>query len=174
MLLRSLAGPAEVRAEGRTLFGLAAPFNSETSLYGGREVIRPGAFKRSLADGGDILALADHNPAAVLARTRGGSLKLEETSRGLAFSFPAPQTTTGNDALELVRSGLAGGMSFGFLTRQQRVTGDLRELLDVDLREISLVSSWPAYGDTQVSARARRTSLQDIRMRLKLRIFDNG
>ena len=47
-------------------------------------------------------------------------------------------------------------------------SGDRRELRTVDLREISVVQAWPAYGETTVSARSRGagglTAIQRARM----------
>jgi len=145
---------SELRAKGRKLEGYAAIFGTEARVSDFREVIRPGAFKASLA--GDVLALADHDPAKVLARTRSGTLRLAEDMRGLAFSLDIPDTTAGHDILELAERGDLGGMSFGFSVPDggQRWQDDLRELLHVNLHEISVVSSWPAYAGTTVTARS--------------------
>ena len=62
--------PTSLSTNGRTLTGLAAPYNVETRVNGKRERIAPGAFRDTLADGHDILLLADHAPSRVLARTR--------------------------------------------------------------------------------------------------------
>lgn len=145
---------AEIRTRGRRLEGYAATYNTEARIADFREIIRPGAFRASLA--GDVLALADHDASKVLARTRSGTLRLSEDSRGLAFSLDLPETSAGRDVLELAERGDLGGMSFGFSVSDggQRWTGDLRELVAVNLHEISVVSSWPAYPDTTVTARA--------------------
>lgn len=153
-----LRGGAEVRASvGRTLHGHAALFNVEARIAGRfAEVLLPGCFKGSLG-GRDILALSDHDPAKVLGRTRGGSLRLAEDGRGLAFEADLPATRAADDVLELVRAGLAGGCSFGFSVAQdgERWIGNRRELRAVTLHEISIVSAWPAYDGTSVNARAR-------------------
>jgi len=156
---------AEIRAKARRLEGYAATFGTEARINDFREIIRPGAFRASLT--GDVLALADHDPAKVLARTRSGTLRLAEDSRGLAFSIDLPDTTAGHDILELAERGDLGGMSFGFSVPDggQRWIDDLRELVAVNLMEISVVSSWPAYEGTTVTARARQ---QVIPVRLSL------
>jgi HK97 family phage prohead protease len=147
---------AEVRADARTLTGYAARFNSEASIGGFTEVIEAGAFRASLLSGADILALKDHDPAAVLGRTKSGTLKLEEDAKGLRFSIDVPDTQTGRDLLEMARRGDLGGMSFGFVaTDEQWPSRDKRILRAIDLREISVVSAWPAYPDTSVMARSR-------------------
>ena len=145
---------AEIRTRGRRLEGYAATYNTEARIADFREVIRPGAFRASLA--GDVLALADHDPSKVLARTRPGPLRLAEDSRGLHFEMDVPDTTAGHDVLALAERNDLGGMSFGFSVPDggQRWAGDLRELVVVNLHEISVVSSWPAYAGTTVTARA--------------------
>jgi hypothetical protein len=47
-------------------------------------------------------------------------------------------------------------MSFGFVVPGggEKWAGRTRELINVDLREISVVSAWPAYPDTVVIPRA--------------------
>jgi hypothetical protein len=46
-------------------------------------------------------------------------------------------------------------MSFGFTATDENWTGDHRELRAVTLHEISVVSAWPAYAGTTVTARSR-------------------
>ena len=147
----------ELRARGRRLEGYAAIYGTEARIADFTEVVMPGAFKATL--GGDVLALMDHDPAKVLGRTKSGTLRLSEDSRGLAFSLDLPETTAGRDVLALAERGDLGGMSFGFTVPDggQRWQGDRRELRAVNLLEISVVSSWPAYEGTTVAARARLT-----------------
>jgi len=153
----------ELRAvSGRRLQGYAAVFGAPAKIgsAGGQftESIRAGAFAASLASGSDVLALADHDPTRVLGRTAAGTLRLSEDSRGLAFDLDLPHTSAANDVLELVRSGNAGGMSFGFRVPaggDAWSAPDVRELRTVDLHEISVVSAWPAYSQTSVTARSR-------------------
>lgn len=147
----------EMRAVGRGLQGYAATFHEETRIADSfSEVLLPGCFASSL-EGRDILALSDHDPSKVLGRTSSGSLKLTENSRGLFFEIAElPNTSAANDCLELVRSGNAGGCSFAFTVEPsgERWTGKRRELRSVTLWEVSIVSAWPAYQGTSVSARA--------------------
>ena len=148
-------------APGRRLEGRVATFGVETRIGGFTEVIRPGAFRESLAAGGDILALADHDKTRVLARTRSGTLRLQEDAEGLKFDLDVPDTQAGHDTLALAERGDLGGMSFGFQVREggERFENGKRELLSVDLREISVVSAWPAYPETEVSARSKTPRL---------------
>lgn len=145
----------ELRASGRKLEGYAAVFGSEARIGSILERIEPGAFRASL--GGDILALMDHDPARVLGRTRSGTLRLSEDSRGLAFSLDLPDTQPGRDVLELAQRNDLGGMSFGFVVPKggDHWQGERRTLRTVNLQEISVVSSFPAYPDTSLALRSR-------------------
>jgi HK97 family phage prohead protease len=155
-----LAADVEVRGSGRSLSGYAARFGSVGRIGDFSEVIRRGAFRRSLLSGTDLLALVDHDPKCVLARTGAGTLHLSEDDKGLSFRIDnVPNTTAGNDILELVRSGNCGGCSFAFTVPPGGDAWDkrARTLIDVNLLEVSLVSAWPAYPDTSVAARAAMT-----------------
>ncbi|MFN4025317.1 MAG: HK97 family phage prohead protease [Hyphomonas sp.] len=151
------AAELEVRAKGRSLEGYAAVFEQRARIADFDELIERGAFADSLREG-DKLALVDHLPSAVLARTRNGSLKLAEDSRGLHFQIALPNTTLANDVLALAEAGSLGGASFGFNVKRDVWQGTLRTLQAIDLREISIVSAWPAYPQTSVSARSALAS----------------
>ena len=150
-----------VSASGRRLVGYAARFDAQTRIGGFREVIRRGAFAKTLDR--DILALVDHDPKQLLGRTRSGTLKLSEDASGLAFELELPSTRAADDVLALASRGDLGGMSFGFVATDDRWDGDLRELRAVELHEISVVQSWPAYEQTEVSLRNRRPVTLDLR-----------
>jgi len=149
----------DIKAEGRKLVGYAAVFGAETRIADFREAIAPGAFSASLASGKDILALQDHDSGKVLARTKSGTLRLSEDTRGLRFEIDMPDTQLGRDLLTMAERGDVGGMSFGFHVREggESWQGDRRELRSVELHEISVVQSFPAYPQTSVSARSRMT-----------------
>ncbi|MDP1583930.1 MAG: HK97 family phage prohead protease [Bradyrhizobium sp.] len=151
----------ELRAVGRRLEGYAAVFLQDTLIRDFTEVILPGAFTDTLREGRDVLALADHEAKAVLARTRSGTLRLAEDARGLHFDFDVPNTSFGRDILELAERGDVGGASFGFTVQKdgERWQGSRRELRSLNLHEISIVSSFPAYDGTVVQARHRSERL---------------
>ncbi len=146
----------EIRAAGRKLEGYAATFGTEARIADFSEIIMPGAFASSLT-GRDVLALVDHDPSKLLARTRSRSLRLAEDSKGLSFEIDLPDTSLGRDVLALAERGDLGGMSFGFTVAKdgERWQGRRRELRSVVLHEVSVVSAWPAYSGTVVAARAK-------------------
>ena len=145
-------------SNGKKLTGYAAIFNSEADLGGFVEVVRNGAFRKSLEGGTNIRALYHHQGDALLGTTRGGTLKLKEDAHGLAFDLALPDTTHGRDLAILVDRGDVAGCSFGFRVPEggdrweERGSTLVRELLNVDLVEITLTSD-PAYQDTTVALR---------------------
>lgn len=149
---------AETRTEGRKLSGVAAIYNRETQIGRMREKIAPGAFERTLSTDDEVLAFADHDSTKLLGRRSSGTLRLTDTDFGLAYELDIPETQLGHDILALAERGDLGGMSFGFLVRKggERIIDGVRTLTDIDLREISVVSAWPAYDGTSVEARSYR------------------
>lgn len=166
MTVERRSGLVELRAAGRRLEGTAAPFNVPTRIGGFVEMIRPGAFRATLADGHDIVAMAEHDTTKVLGRTRSGSLTLIEDGRGLQFSLEVPDTTLGRDMLAMAQRGDLGGLSIGFRPIDEAwPTRDTRELRAVELVEVSIISAFPAYPGTTVAARARGHESPALRLR---------
>lgn len=152
-----LRAAIELRAIGRRLEGHAAVFGVPARIGDFSETIRPGAFRASLGSGRDVLALVDHDPTRLLARTSSGTLRLGEDSRGLSFALDVPDTQLGRDVLALAERRDIDGMSFGFrVTDEAWPSPGQRELRAVDLVEISVVAAFPAYAQTSVAARAIR------------------
>ena len=147
---------AHVAREGpRKLAGLAAVYDRETEIGGVRERIARGAFERTLSTDAEVLAFVDHDSGKLLGRRSVGTLRISDSDAGLAFEVDLPETTLGRDVLALAERGDLGGMSFGFVIPKggERRDGNVRLLTQIDLREISVVSSWPAYDGTRVEAR---------------------
>lgn len=153
----------ELRAVGRQLVGYAATFGTPAPIGAYTETILPGAFRASLLNPArDVLALVDHDPCRLMARTSSDTLRLSEDGRGLAFSLDIPDTSLGRDMLALAQRGDLGGMSFAFrATDEAWPARDRRELRAVDLVEISIVQAFPAYSQTSVQARARALGTAD-------------
>src|SRR5689334_21821817 len=101
------------------MVGHAAVFNSLSEplpqLGGAREVIRPGAFSKTIREQ-DVYALFNHDENMPLARSGNGSLFLKEDKRGLSVEIVPTDTTYARDLLTNMREGLINKMSFGFET----------------------------------------------------------
>lgn len=135
-----------------TLRGYAAVFDSPSEPLPFIETIAPGAFKRSLNSGREVRAFVNHNTDAPLATTKNGSLSLGEDQRGLLVEMSLPNTTQGRDLAELVRSGVVHSWSFGFSVPSGGDTwlaADERQLREVILHEVSIVTGFPAYPATE-------------------------
>src|SRR5690348_17208033 len=115
---RSVASSLRAESQGdeMSLVGYAALFNSESKDLGGfRERIAPGAFTRTLKEGGDVKALVNHDPNQVLGRTKNGTLKLEQDDRGLKFRVKLnPQSQAHRDLHASIARGDLDECSFAF------------------------------------------------------------
>ena len=131
-------------------------------LGGFVEIVQAGAFSRSLRDGGDVLALVHRNTELVLGRRSAGTLRVAEDTRGLAFDVTLPDT----QAARTYRSASSEATSRARPSRSRRRAAvdrridqggkAIRELLDVDLHDITVTAS-PAYSDTAVALRSLAT-----------------
>jgi hypothetical protein len=113
--------------------GYAAWFDR---LDDGGDIIRPGAFREALACGRNIPVLWQHKPGAVVGRVDA----IREDLRGLRVIGSVRTQGAARDVAELVRSGRLDGLSFGYRVRRSRKLDGVRELLSLDLVEVSLVS----------------------------------
>ena len=98
----------ETRDDGTaTLVGYAAVFDesADDPYWGYREVVRPGAFTKTLADGADVRALFNHDPSLILGRTKAGTLSLREDDTGLQIELNSADTSYGRDLAESIKRG---------------------------------------------------------------------
>ncbi|MGH3848557.1 MAG: HK97 family phage prohead protease [Pseudonocardiaceae bacterium] len=149
-----------VRAAGDTpptITGYAAVFNQSADIGWFHEMFLPGAFARALRESQDVRALVDHDPALILGRTKPGTLALHEDDHGLAVEITVPDTQLGRDTVESIKRGDLDGMSIGFSVRtdtwRMQDGADLREVMDVDLFDISIVA-YPAFIGTSAQVRS--------------------
>ena len=112
---RATRAPVEVREAGDgtgSLHGYGLQFGVRSEDLGGfRETIAPGAVDLA---GCDVRFLVGHVDAAILGRTKNGTLRLALDERGVTFALTLPDTALARDTRELVRLGTLDGMSFGF------------------------------------------------------------
>jgi HK97 family phage prohead protease len=101
----------------------------------GGDVVRAGAFRRSLERGaGSVPLLWQHDPKRPVGRIE----YLREDRRGLRVIARLSGGAAGREAAALLRDGGLTGLSFGYRVRKS--TGSApRALEDVDLVEVSLV-----------------------------------
>lgn len=154
---RAITGEMRAAPDGRTVEGYAALYNQVADLGYFREMILPGAFDS--ADMKDVRALFNHEPNNILARTASGTLRLTADERGLRYEFEAPNTTVGNDLLEMIRRGDISQSSFAFSVdkvqwEEESGKPDLRKIERFStIYDVSPVT-YPAYAGTTVQARS--------------------
>ena len=169
--IRSFGGNATPQVvEGRTIEGYAVVFNSESNvLYDPvnkrmfTETIKPESITSELLMRSDVKALIEHNKSRLLARSNKGvgTLTLSIDARGVKYSFEAPNTTDGNDLLEMVSRGDISGSSFAFAVPQAGAVWSKRAN-GFWHREIKAISGFfdvsvtadPAFSETNVSVRS--------------------
>ena len=129
----------------RADLGTALKFAGYAALFdkrdAGRDTIRPGAFKRTLAERRDPLPLYwQHRPDQRI----GWIDQIGEDERGLKVVASIDNPDGG--AAAALRRGAVNGLSFGYRARGFSRNADGRDLTDVDLFEVSLVSHPMQHG----------------------------
>ena len=101
----------------------------------GGDIVKRGAFKRSLAAGGKVPLLLQHRQG----RVAGTIEAIGEDQRGLRVIARLGADAVGERARMLMGQGRLKGLSFGYRVRRGAGEGAYRTLEDVDLVEVSLV-----------------------------------
>jgi HK97 family phage prohead protease len=124
-----------MRHSGMLIEGYASLFGIE-DLAG--DVVRAGAFARSLARSGTVPMLLQHRGGQVA----GVWTRMREDGRGLYVrGLVTGDTAAGRLASAMARDGKMSGLSIGFIARDWSPRPELgRDLKLIELREISLVS----------------------------------
>ena len=163
--------------------GYAAVFNSPSQPLPFTEMVMPGAFKKSLRSRNNVRMYLNHDSSMLLATTRAGTLRLEEDSKGLLVDADLPPTTVGRDLSILMQRGDVDSMSFGFSVPRGgdkfSDDGSTRELREVRLYEVSVVTGFPAYEATSASVRsldklAERTALDADKLAEAITVLEAG
>ena len=137
---REFAARTTYSDDGRTIRGIAVPFDTETEIVPGfREKIQRGAVN---LDTMPSLFYRHSEPIGVITA-------MSETAEGLEIEARVSDTALGRDAATLAKDGAIRSLSIGFFEREYTDTttpdgATLRTQTDIDLREISLVPI-PAY-----------------------------
>ena len=166
-VVRSFLEPVDVT--GRTVIGLAVPYNRPTEVSdNGRthylESWAPGVFAKTIAQRG---------PRAVKAtmtsqheRTRlpiGAASQLTETPDGLMAELQISRTRDGDEALELIKDGVIDGMSIeasALRSRPDYLDGKrVTTRTEAKLNVISMVP-FPAFAEARIHAVRSATTPQ--------------
>ena len=127
--------PHLVEGTARTVAGYSIVFNQESRVMVDKasrksfvEIVEPRAVSMDFLNAQDIKLNFNHDNARLLARSLfgGGTLKFEIDEYGVRFETELPDTTTGNDVLELIKRGDVWGCSFAFQYAKDGVTDEKR------------------------------------------------
>src|SRR5689334_15186363 len=99
----------------------------------GGDIIRKGAFAKALERAGEVPLLWQHKAGAVIGRIE----HLSEDARGLRVIASVGDAR----ASRLLSGGRVDGLSFGYRVREAKSAGSHRELIELDLVEVSLVAN---------------------------------
>lgn len=148
------------------LSGYAAVFNDASVPLPFIETIAPGAFRKTLTETPDVRLLINHE-GLPLARTKNGTLRLQEDETGLYMDADLPDTQAARDLYTLVERGDVDQMSFSFRVIRQKYNEGRTErtLMELSLADgdVSVVT-YPAYPTTSVEAREQiRAAMQAVK-----------
>ena len=114
--------------------GYAAVFDRPDN---GGDVVRAGAFARTLGALREVPLLWQHRSGEAIGRIE----HLSEDSRGLRVIASLGGGETAKKAQALLASRKLDGLSFGYRVRESAQKDGLRELVELELIEISLVAT---------------------------------
>src|SRR5258708_19323525 len=152
--------------------GMAARFRAKTAIQRGlNEVIAPGAFKRTIANGDDCVLNFNHSDDKVVARTSAGTLTLRESDEGLMFDAEIdPEISYVSDLYRSIKAGNISECSFSFTPYEDgdSIGADpdesgavLRVLKSVRLWDVAAVTH-PAYGGGVTSINPRNVISEQV------------
>lgn len=122
-------------ADGRVRFaGYAAVFDR---IDNGGDVVRRGAFARTLAAGKKVPLLWQHRSGTVIGHVE----RLAEDKRGLRVIASLSSGEVARAVAAQMKRGGLNGLSFGYCVRRAERRDHIRDLVDIDLVEVSVVSN---------------------------------
>ena len=141
-----LAYPLEIKSldqQAGTFEGIASVYQA---LDQSNERVLSGAFSKNLAlQGRTRPLLAEHRDTV-------GTVELKDTPSGLlALGQFTLEVQRARDVLALVKSGAMRGLSIGFLTVKDQFVNGVRELVELKLFEISVVT-FPCLESAQITS----------------------
>jgi HK97 family phage prohead protease len=163
--------------------GYAAVFNSDSEPLPFIERILPGAFDKTLKSRNNVKMYLNHDSTLVLGATRSKTLRLSTDTVGLYTEADLPNTSYARDLAEVMMRGDVDSMSFGFSVPRNGDTwsadGMRRELREIRLHEVSVVTGFPAYSATSASLRsidalASTVGLDADKLAEALTVLENG
>lgn len=123
---------------------------------------------RNLTLDSDFRLLFNHDTATPLASVQSGTLRLNKCSDGLYYQAELPDTSYARDLTELIRTGIANQVSFGFCCDpdgdvwSHSDDGVIRTVNDATIFEISILGGSAAYEQNTVDIRSALKKLETL------------
>ena len=155
----------ELQEDGRSFSGLASTWDLDL----GGDVIRPGAFKRTLNNwktSKRVLPLLDSHNGGTVRAIVGKMTEAEETKDGLLSSFEVIEGPDGDEVYRRIKGGYVDGLSIGYQavkvaypeTPDEQATGVYRYLDEVKLHEVS-VCLWPMNPEARIDTATAKAAI---------------
>ncbi|MDP9302536.1 MAG: HK97 family phage prohead protease [Actinomycetota bacterium] len=146
--IRTFALELEEREDGRTLTGLAVPYDTEAKIGNYIETFRRGAFADTDPAQVPLMAVHDRETLPI-----GRALRFTEDDAGLQAELRVSKTAAGDDVLELIRDGAATGLSVGFVPVEDSWNTDRTRVERIRAKLVELsVTAFPAYREAKILA----------------------
>jgi HK97 family phage prohead protease len=177
----------EIRAEGEEnsykIKGTPVVYNRECVLYDTEmfrwvEIIEAGAAREALLRAEQVL-LWNHDRSKPMAARKNNTLTAREDTAGVHIEADAAGTVWGREGVEAIRSGLVDKMSFGFYLKEDGYTEERsvengKRVLRRTIKKIDRIVdfspvTYPAYQDTEVSARDVESAMKEFEAEEKTR-----
>ena len=155
----------EIRAVpdgSRTIEGTVVSYGDVAKLPWGSERFVRGGITWS----DDTMLTVQHDRTKALARV-GAGLTLEDGPEALTMRATMPNTTLGNDTLELVRAGVLRGLSLEFVPTRTRNEGRVSVVEAARMSGLSVVDV-PAYTQSTIDREKQERAKQSPRVRVWL------
>jgi HK97 family phage prohead protease len=174
---------AEGNSAGKKFHVSGTPivYNRMTTLYESndyvvREIIDAGAAREALSIAEQAL-LWNHNASQPMAARKNNTLAVREDEYGVHIDADVSGSVWGRDGHEAIRAGLVNAMSFAFYLERsgyttERTVVDKKEVVTRKIHKFSRIVdfspvTYPAYKDTDISARGVDAILQEVEQEKK-------
>jgi uncharacterized protein len=136
--------------------GYGAVFNRWYSVYGYKERILPGAFKKTLIEQPDIRGMYNHDPNFLLGRTFSGTMDVAEDHKGLPYEIRADKRVThAVSVAAMIERGDVDGSSMAFFVRGEDWQEKNGQPTHRTITEIELIETGPVTMPASPSTTAK-------------------
>ncbi len=153
---------------GMLIEGYPIVYGRYANLWGFKEIILAGAATEALERSSELV-LWNHATDQPMAARKNGTLEVKEDEHGVWIRAEVSKTFWGRNGYEAIQNGLVDKMSFAFDIESDSWSWKDFDGVKIEVREIKKLAmiydysavTFPAYEDTEVTARGRRLALRN-------------